>query len=80
MYFWKVNSLIDDLRHQRVGQKEQFKYLLLWGVVTLALTDPWLWKDHLYQRGDTCASGAPQCRSSLSGPDPQPTTCSIRPS
>lgn len=53
MYFWKVNALIDDLRHQRLGQKEQFKCLLFWGVITVVLTDPWLWKDHVYERSDT---------------------------
>ena len=28
MYFWKIDKLVEDLREDRVTQKEEFKYLL----------------------------------------------------
>lgn len=42
MYIWKVNSLIEELRENKVSQKEQFKFALTFTVLTVLVTDPML--------------------------------------
>jgi len=48
MYFWNVNALVDDLKHDRVTQKEQFKYYLLFSIVTVIFMDPYFYDGSTY--------------------------------
>ena len=53
MYFWKVDSLVDDFKQNKVTQKEEFKYILLFSILTLLGTDPFLSIDSTYNFYDT---------------------------
>lgn len=33
MYFWKVDSLVDDFKQNKVTQKEEMKYILLFSIL-----------------------------------------------
>jgi hypothetical protein len=48
MYFWKVDNLIDDLKSNKVNQKEEFKYILLFFVSTIFSSDPILFANTSY--------------------------------
>lgn len=40
MYLWKVDNLIEDLKNNKVSQKEQFKYALAFSIFTGIAADP----------------------------------------
>jgi hypothetical protein len=40
MYFWKVDNLIEDLKSEKVTQKEEFKYMLYFAIATTLFSDP----------------------------------------
>lgn len=48
MYFWKVDKLIDDLKLNKVTQKEEFKYALTFFVFSILCTDPFLYANTSY--------------------------------
>ena len=39
MYFWKVDKLVEDMREDRVTQKEELKYMLASAILTLLLME-----------------------------------------
>lgn len=45
MYFWKVDKLVEDFKAGNVNQKEEFKYLLVFFLITTIATDPLLASD-----------------------------------
>jgi hypothetical protein len=45
MYFWKVDSLVSDLKQNKVTQKEEFKYILLYGILTTLATNQYFMTD-----------------------------------
>ena len=48
MYFWKVDDLLNDLKSDKVTQKEEFKYLLIFFVFAVLSTDPVLYANTSY--------------------------------
>jgi hypothetical protein len=52
MYFWKVDKLVDDFKSGSVTQKEEFKYMLLFTVLTVAGTDSYINVDRSYNLYD----------------------------
>ena len=56
MYLWKVNQLVDDFRSNRVTQKEEYKYMLLFTVLTVLTSDPLLYIDSSYNIYDSLTS------------------------
>ena len=56
MYIWKVNSLIEDLKENKVSQKEQFKYALTFTALTVLVTDPMLTVGLEYTSLDTIST------------------------
>ncbi len=56
MYLWKIEKLVDDFRQNKVSQKEQFKYLLLFTIFTLLCSDPFLYVDMSNNYYDTLQS------------------------
>ena len=53
MYFWKVDSLVDDFKQNKVTQKEEFKYILLFSILTLLSTNSFVSIDSTYNFYDT---------------------------
>lgn len=53
MYFWKVDSLVEDFKAGNVSQKEEFKYMLLSTVLMTVIMDPALYVGHSYNIYDT---------------------------
>lgn len=39
MYLWKVDKLVEDFKTDKVSQKEEFKYMLLYTVLIMLLSD-----------------------------------------
>jgi uncharacterized membrane protein len=56
MYLWKIDSLVNDFKEDKVTQKEEFKYVLLYGVIFTFLTDKFLYIDNIYNIYDTIDS------------------------
>ena len=56
MYFWKVDQLVDDFKSEKVSQKEEFKYMLLFTVLITAMTDPFLYIGSSYNLYDSINS------------------------
>lgn len=56
MYLWKIDPLIDDLKHNNITQKEQLKYAAAFSVLTLILSDPLLLLGWEYGSIDAVAS------------------------
>lgn len=56
MYIWKVEPLVDDLKNERVTQREQFKYILTVLVLTTLATDPILYIGSVYSLNDSVAT------------------------
>ena len=52
MYFWKVDKLVTELKEGSVTQYEEFKYMLLFTIVTILVTDPILYSDITYNSYD----------------------------
>ncbi len=40
MYLWKVDKLVADFKADKVSQKEEFKYMLLFSVLMIVASDP----------------------------------------
>jgi len=40
MYLWKVDLLVEDFKNNKVNQIEQFKYMMLFSIVMILVTDP----------------------------------------
>lgn len=53
MYFWRVNSLVEDFRNDKVTEKEKLKYMILFGIVVAIISDPIMWIDSKYSIMDT---------------------------
>lgn len=56
MYLWKVDSLVEDFRSGKLSQKEEFKYMLLFTVLMVLVSDPALHIGHSYNYYDTLIS------------------------
>jgi hypothetical protein len=56
MYLWKVNSLVEDFKSERVSQKEEFKYMLLFTIAMALASDPALYIGSSYNYYDTIGS------------------------
>jgi len=48
MYIWKVSPLIEELKNQKLSQKEQFKYFLTYSLLMVLSADPFLYIDFNY--------------------------------
>ena len=57
MYFWKVDSLVEDFKLGKVSQKEEFKYLLCSTILMVLATNPALYIGSSYNYYDTLGSG-----------------------
>ena len=53
MYIWKVAPLIEELKNQKLSQKEQLKYFLTYSLLMILSTDPFLYTDFNYVIYDT---------------------------
>ena len=56
MYLWKIDSLVNDFKEGKVTQKEEFKYILLFGIMFTFLTSKFLYIDDIYNIYDTINS------------------------
>jgi hypothetical protein len=56
MYFWKVDSLVEDLKNNKVSQKEQFKYALASSILMVIAADPSFWVGWQYSFMDFVSS------------------------
>jgi hypothetical protein len=56
MYLWKVDSLVKDFRSGKLSQKEEFKYMLLFTVLMILVSDPALHIGLSYTYYDTLIS------------------------
>lgn len=56
MYFWKVDQLVEDFKSGNVSQKEEFKYMLLFTVLMVFATDPFLYIGSSYNFYDSINS------------------------
>lgn len=56
MYIWDTNALIQDLKNNKVNQKEQFKYALAFSVLSVVGSDPSLAIGLKYTSMDTISS------------------------
>jgi hypothetical protein len=48
MYLWKVDKLVEDFKSGKVSQKEEFKYMLLFTVLMIFASDPFLYVGSSY--------------------------------
>jgi len=53
LYLWKVDSLVEDFKSGNVSQKEEFKYMLLFTIAMVFVTDPALYIGSSYNYYDT---------------------------
>ena len=53
MYPWRVNSLVEDFRADKVSEKEKLKYMILFGIVIAITSSPIAWIDSKYSIMDT---------------------------
>lgn len=56
MYFWKVDSLVEDFKLGKVSQKEEFKYMLVFTIAMAFASDPALYIGASYNYYDTIGS------------------------
>lgn len=56
MYIWNVNALIEDLKDEKISQKEQFKYVIAYSVLMLFASDPVVHAGHEYSYIDSIQS------------------------
>lgn len=56
MYLWKVDSLVEDFKSGNVTQKEEFKYMLLFTIAGILVTNPALYTDVNYNHYDSIQS------------------------
>lgn len=56
MYLWKTDLLIEDLKNDTVSQREQFKYIFLFYLLTIIFMDPWFYVDTDYGVNDSYLS------------------------
>jgi len=40
MYFWKVDTLIEEVKNEKVSQKEQLKYVVAFSIIMILASDP----------------------------------------
>lgn len=52
MYFWKTDKLVNDFSNENVTQYEQFKYMLLYSLLTVLALDRYLVPDSPYTAYD----------------------------
>ena len=48
MYLWNIDKLVEDFKTDKVSQKEEFKYMLLFTVLTIVALDPLLYVGSSY--------------------------------
>ena len=53
MYFWKIDKLIEDFKQGKVSQKSQFKYYILFVLVSIFFYDPVFYIDSKYSLYDS---------------------------
>ena len=56
MYFWKVDSLVEDFKNNQVSQKEELKYYLATTILLCLAVDPILYVGSTYNHFDTISS------------------------
>jgi hypothetical protein len=56
MYLWKIDSLVNDFKEGKVTQKEEFKYLLFYIIISILFMDKVLYIDDVYNIYDTINS------------------------
>jgi hypothetical protein len=57
MYLWKVDKLVEDFKSGKVSQKEEFKYMLLFTVLMIFASDPFLYVGSSYNIYDFVGTG-----------------------
>lgn len=53
MYIWKISPLIEQLKSDKLSQKEQLKYFMTYSVLIILATDPLFYADIEYNIYDT---------------------------
>lgn len=48
MYLWKVDLLVEDFKNNKVNQTEQFKYMMLFSILMVLVSDPYLYISERY--------------------------------
>lgn len=56
MYLWKVDSLVEDFRSEKVTQEEEFKYMLVFTIAVAFASDPALYAGSSYNQYDAMVS------------------------
>ena len=56
MYLWKVDSLVSDFKTGKVSQFEEFKYILLFTILTTLVSDPFLYIGSSYNQYDAIST------------------------
>jgi hypothetical protein len=52
MYLWKIDKLVDEFSNENVTQYEQFKYMLVYSLLTVLALDTYLTSDTSYTTND----------------------------
>lgn len=65
MYLWKVDALVEDFKLEKVSQKEEFKYMLIFTILMSFAGDPLFQINSSYNLYDSILSIAVLCISIL---------------